>query len=444
MLSFKGKKILVFGLKTSGLHVVRLLNHRGISLYLTDQAIRPENNLDAELNQYVPYETCRQEIDTFDILIKSPGIPDSHELVKAAKAAHVLVISEIEVAYQMMPKYKKIIAVTGTNGKTTTTTLITRILTEMGFRACSCGNIGYTFSEAVLVDLYDYFVIECSSFQLANIIDFKPDIFVLLNITPNHLDYHPSFQAYIEAKLNGLSNMTERDVVVYNADDPVLLTAMAKTKHLTYRYSLVNEHMDGYFNGEELVLPHHAIHKNELQLMGKENIANVLAACLVAEHLKVQPEIYHKVVTHFSSLKYRNEYLGDFDGVHFYNDAKATNPEATLSAIEAINKPLYLIMGGKKKEGDYAKVIHHPLVKMLFCFGENRLDLKKLADEAGKVAFNCSNLLEVMRLIKKVIVPGDIVLFSPGAQSFDQYQNYVERGEHFNQLLQTVISFKGE
>jgi UDP-N-acetylmuramoylalanine--D-glutamate ligase len=444
MIKFKGKKILVLGLSTSGEQVIRLLNHHRIHVHMSDQSITEKDlMLDQELTTYIDYQCLEEQIAEFDILIKSPGIPDHHAFIQKAKKNKVLVISEIEVAYQFMPKGKKIIGVTGTNGKTTTTTLITKIINEAGYNACSCGNIGYSLSEAVLVDLYDVFVCECSSFQLNNIVDFKPDIAVILNISPNHLDYHETFEAYLQAKLNLIRLMGENDTLVYNEDDPVLRERLIAYDIKKVSFSLKRLKQDSYADQKEIFLKQEAVLTlDRIQLLGKENHMNIMAAILACEALNIKHEAMVEAVYNFKPLKYRIEYLNTYEGVRFYNDSKSTNVQASICAVNAVDSPIILIVGGKLKEDHYADLFQHEKIKMILTFGENRFVLKKVADEQQKVCFVCDNLLEVIRLLKKIMTKGDTVLFSPAAQSFDLYDNYVERGEDFNTLFSTVIQFK--
>jgi UDP-N-acetylmuramoylalanine--D-glutamate ligase len=443
MIKFKGKKILVLGLSTSGKQVIRLLNHHHIHLHMSDQSITEKDlNFDKQLTTYLDYHTLKNRIPEFDILIKSPGIPDHHDYIQCALENNVIIISEIEVAYQLMPKNKTIIGVTGTNGKTTTTTLITRIINEAGISACSCGNIGYSFSEAVLVDLYDVFVCECSSFQLNNTIDFKPDIAVMLNISPNHLDYHETFEAYLLAKLNLIRFMKADDTVVYNEDDAVIRERIKTYDVMTKSFSLKNIEQDGYADQQSIYLNQEALlNIDQIQLLGKENQMNIMAALLACEALGIEREAMAEAIYRFKPLKYRIEYMDTYGGVRFYNDSKSTNVKASICAVNALDAPIILIVGGKLKEDRYDQLFEHEKIKMILTFGENRYVLKKVADEKQKVCFVCDNLLEVMRLIKRIMTNGDTVLFSPAAQSFDLYENYVERGEDFNTLFSTVIQF---
>lgn len=444
MFSFKGKKILVFGLKRSGLQVIQLLNKHGIPLFLTDDEVKPKDlTLDLTLNTYVEKEELEALIPTLDLIVKSPGIPDSQPMIKRALDHKITILNEIEIAYQFMAPGKKLIAITGTNGKTTTTTLLTKILNHMGLKATSCGNIGYPLSEAVLVDLYDVFVCECSSFQLNNIDRFKPDVAMILNLTPNHLDYHETFEAYKRAKFQLFKNMNKEDAIIYYGDDREL-ESIKDLPQKTYRYSLTDWNANGYYNketGEIFCNGEPYLDVRGIKLQGQENIANVMACILAAQHMGYDVDKVKEAILGFEPLKYRIEYIGEWQGVKFYNDSKATNATATMAAIHAIDTPLILIVGGKLKEDRYEELFKDERIKCVIAYGENRNQMKAYCDEAKKICFICLNLLEVMRLVRKIMVDGDTVLFSPGAQSFDQYQNYVERGEDFNQLFHTVIEF---
>lgn len=444
MIHFKGKKIIVFGLKRSGRAVIKLFNKHGVVVSMTDQEVGFED-LEEELhhNYYVPYKTINDVISTFDYCIKSPGIPDTHPIIQRAIQEGVTILSEIEVAYQYLPTGKHLIAVTGTNGKTTVTTLLTRLLNAQGYHATSCGNIGYPLSEAVLVDLQNIFVCETSSFQLNNIVDFHPEVAIILNLTPNHLDYHETFEAYKAAKFKATSKMVEHDTIILNGDDPELAELLHHRSE-SLRFSTNDPKSDAYYDKDAGAIYLHGepfIKQDELLLQGTENMMNVMACLLAAERFGCDRETMKETIKTFEPLKYRIEPIGTWLDVDFYNDSKSTNAMAMLAAIRAMDRPLILIAGGKKKEDQYEQVFSHPNIKCVITFGENREQLKAYCDEAGKICFVCLNLLEAMRLVKKVMRKGDTVLFSPGSQSFDQYQNYVERGEDFNQLFHSVIMF---
>lgn len=447
MLLLKNKEILVFGLKRSGQAVIRLLNREGIHVTMTDDEVR-EKDLDDDLknNRYLSSEEAKASLDRFDYVVKSPGIPPTHPLIQKANELGLSVISELEIAYRFFPPGRPLVAVTGTNGKTTVTTLITNLLTASGIKATSCGNIGYPLSEAVLVDLYDAFVCECSSFQLEGIRYFTPHVAVWLNVLPHHLDYHGSFEAYVSAKAHLFRNMRDDGLIVINRDDANVMQQLQihDPKGRILMFSLEEEQADAYYN-EDTDMIHldgePFLHRKEILLQGQANVANVLAALLVAKSFSCDPTIMKKVIGGFEPLRYRMEHIGSWLGVDFYNDSKSTNAAAMKAAIQSLNQPIILIAGGKRKDDQYEPALSHPNIKYVVTFGENRKDLKACCDRVGKVCFKCVNLLEAMRLVKQMMSAGDAVLFSPGAQSYDQYANYVERGEAFNQLFKTVIQF---
>lgn len=444
MIHFKGKNILVFGLKRSGRAVIKLFNKHDILVSMADEFIQ-KDELEEELqdNSYLPYDTVNDDLHTFDFLIKSPGIPDTHPLIQQATELNLLILSEIEVAYQFMPEGKRLIAVTGTNGKTTVTTLLTKILNAQGFRATSCGNIGYPLSEAVLVDLLDVFVCECSSFQLNNIIDFHPEVSLILNLTPNHLDYHGTFESYKDAKFKLFSRMNAENTIIINGDEPMFQELLNHPSTIL-RFSVEDPSADVYYDdrsGEMIMEGETFLHQKELLLQGIDNMMNVMACVLAARKLGCQLETIREAIKTFEPLKYRIEHIGTWSGVDFYNDSKSTNAMAMLAAIRALDRPLILIAGGMRKHDQYDRVFSNPNIKCVITFGDNRELLKSYCDQANKICFVCLNLLEAMRLVRKVMREGDTVLFSPGAQSFDQYKNYVERGEDFNQLYHSVIMF---
>lgn len=444
MLNYKDKKILVLGLKMSGLTVINLLNKQGIVPFASDKQLLEEDLMDLKYQFiYLPHDELPHKLNKIDFIIKSPGIPDHTELIKQAKDLQIPILSEVEVAYHFYDRSKVLIGVTGTNGKTTTTSLITTILTEANLKACSCGNIGYSFSDAVLKGDFDYYVCELSSFQLNNIDQFKPDIAVMLNISPNHLDYHQTFENYVAAKSKLLQNMREKNALIYYADDEnlsevgkhhesldhITFSLRSDDHHCTYK----NESI--YYEGQKI------IDSKKMQLLGLENISNVMAAICVAKRLNIRNQIIKKAIEQFKPLHYRIEYCDTINQVDYYNDSKSTNTKATICAVNALKGPIILILGGVHKEDDYEAIMCSNKIKYVICFGQNRDYVKQQADLYNKVCFVCLNLLEVMRLIKKMIKNGDQVLFSPAAQSFDLYENYEKRGDDFNHLIKTVIKF---
>lgn len=444
MISFKNKKILIFGLKRSGEAVIRLFNKHGIKVNMTDENVMLKDlPHDIKENNYISYDDVFEILDQFDFLITSPGIPVHHPLIQQAYTIDLPILSEIEVGYQFLPPGSKLIAITGTNGKTTVTTLLTNVLNNQGIRATSCGNIGYPLSEAVLVDLHEVFVCECSSFQLDHIKYFRPDLAIWLNLAPHHLDHHGSFEAYQEAKFNLFKNMTYDDVAIINGDELEKIPLRELICH-HYFFSVHDPSQQAYYDEDEgmiYISGKPFMKRDEMLLQGTENMMNVMAVILATKSLGGEDERLKETLSCFEPLKYRMEHIGNWAGVDFYNDSKSTNASAMLAAIRTLEQPILLIAGGKLKEDDYEKVFVHPNIKYVITFGENRKVLKAICDKVGKISFECLNLLEAMRLVKQMMQDGDAVLFSPGAQSYDQYNNYVERGEDFNQLFETVIQF---
>ena len=435
MLDLKNKNVLVLGLKKSGCGAVRLLKKINTNIFISDQ----KEIVRIDGTKYIPYDDIKKELNLFDIIVKSPGIPDDCDIIKAAKKRKVSVISEIELAYTFIPLTKVIVGVTGTNGKTTTTSLITQILKTGNIDAVSVGNIGYTLSDAIIDDSQsDVFVVELSSFQLMDTLYFKPHISVILNIEPNHLDYHKSYKNYLEAKLKILQNITKDSILIYNADDRMIKSKVKQLKCQKYSFSLRNK-CDAYVNDDELRYDGYSIIKQgELKLLGRHNLANVLAAILTAKAFYIENEVINTALKAFTSLPHRIQLVRKVNGVSYYNDSKATNVSSTISALNAFKQPLVLILGGYDRDQDFNKVINHPNTAIIICYGQTKIRIATLAHKANKTCFLCSNLQEAVVNATKNTKTLEIVLFSPSCASWDQYDNYEVRGEHFISLVNGI------
>ncbi|MDD5432189.1 MAG: UDP-N-acetylmuramoyl-L-alanine--D-glutamate ligase [Candidatus Omnitrophica bacterium] len=408
---FKGKKIAVIGLARSGLFAANLLCDLGAQVWVTDKSSSDATKefaskikspqIRVELGKHTP-----EFIQGKDLVVISPGVTNEALPVVWARQQKIPVISEIELGWILCPA--EIIAVTGSSGKTTVTTLIGKILEASGKKVFVCGNIGNPFcSEVHLMEKDGYVVLEVSSFQLVNIEKFKPKVALILNFTRNHLDWHKDMQEYLDAKKRIFMNQDNSDYLVLNQQDSLLrgLAKEAKGKIV-------------YFEESEGLNPNQA------------------AVCAVGSLLGVDKKIILKVLGDFKGIEHRMEFVANINGVNFINDSKATTADSTLWALKNINNPIVLIAGGKDKGVDYSLILNEARhkVREAVLIGEARGVIAK----ALKGAINIDEALTFEEAVKKAFLkakPGDSVLLSPMCSSFDMFSNYEERGRVFKKLV---------
>lgn len=384
-----------------------------------------------------------------DLIVPSPGVPFAMPLLAKARAKGIAVWSEIELAWRFLRG--RLVAITGSNGKTTTTSLVGHVLETAGVPTLVGGNIGTPLiSLAEVSSESSVMVAEVSSFQLENIVAFRPDVGVLLNLTPDHLDRHATMEEYARAKARLFANQTEADAAVINADD-AQLAALAPSRPRVFRFSRSATVAAGtYVRGEEIVFRQGnnetiLLRRCDIGLRGEHNVENVLAAATAARLVGVAPEAIAEGVRSFAGVEHRLEFVAEVGGVNFYNDSKATNVDATLKALDAFAGGLLVILGGKDKGSDYAP-LREPLVRrarkaLLIGAAAEKIG----AQLAGAVAMESSGTLE--RAVASAFAqarPGDTVLLAPACASFDQFENYEHRGRVFKQLVRQLERTQAE
>ncbi|HZD59755.1 MAG TPA: UDP-N-acetylmuramoyl-L-alanine--D-glutamate ligase [Anaerolineae bacterium] len=386
-------------------------------------------------------------INGVDLVVISPGVPSRVPVVEAARAANVPVWSEIELAYHLIDK--PVIAITGTNGKTTTTTLIGEAFKAAGRQAVVVGNIGTPLISAVDNKGIDAFIVEVSSFQLDTIVEFRPKISVLLNITEDHLDWHPDFEDYIRAKKRLFLNQSHDDIAVLNVDDDVVRSLLPDIKANIIRTSK-RELENGIFANNGCIIARlpgdvDICGVDELKIRGNHNVDNVMAvtgACLAAG---IDPTAIKKAITEFSGLNHRIEYIASIDGVSYYNDSKATNVDATAKALTAFSEPVILLVGGRNKGNDFAPLAQkvNEQVKAVIGFGEAGREILD-AMPPDTLQEYAETVTDAVALAGKHAKPGYIVLFSPSCASFDAFNSYAQRGEVFRKAVLGLGETNGE
>jgi UDP-N-acetylmuramoylalanine--D-glutamate ligase len=440
------EKIVILGGGESGVGAALLAKAKGFDVFLSDKAPISEQYKAVLEDADIPYEEGQHNEEFIldaDIIIKSPGIPDKVELIKKLKSLRKPIISEIEFAARYTKA--KIVAITGSNGKTTTTLLTYHLLKNAGLNVGLAGNIGESFAKQVIDDTFDYFVLELSSFQLDNCFEFKADIAVLLNITPDHLDrYDYKFENYVASKFRIVQNMTKADDFIFYQESEALATELA-ARHIEVNQlpvSLETQVNQGAFleNGqltvqykdEQFTFP-----QEELPIKGSHNAINAMTAILVAKAIGVDNELITTGLKSFTSVEHRLEPAGEIEGVLYVNDSKATNVDSVFYALGSFDNPIVLIMGGVDKGNDYRQIeeLVKQKVKALICMG---VDNHKLLDYFEKIVpliFDIHDIKSALAMAKDIATEGDVVLLSPACASFDLFKNYEDRGRQFKAIV---------
>ncbi|MDQ3552539.1 MAG: UDP-N-acetylmuramoyl-L-alanine--D-glutamate ligase [Bacteroidota bacterium] len=443
------KRMVILGGGESGVGAALLAKKMGYDVFLFDESslkVGYRTELQNENIAFAEKEVDEQLILNAIEVVKSPGIPEENEWVKKIRSDNIPIISEIELAY----RYKgnsKIIAVTGSNGKSTTTALLFHICKTADLNCAMVGNIGYSIARQVAIDPKELYVAEISSFQLDDIVDFRPDVAVLLNITEDHLDrYQYKFENYINSKFLITRNQTSEDFFIYNIDDEVVTAYLNNYKLIAKKlpFSMKQEvKKGGYIKNDQL----HVQVNNEQQTMsifdfalkGKHNQYNTMAACVAGATMDIRKNKIREAVETFSSLEHRMETVSTIRGVEYINDSKATNVNSTWYALESISKPTILILGGIDKGNDYSliKELVNEKVKAIICMG---IDNKKLHDAfEGDVAIvDTTSAKQAVQAAYDLASPGDAVLLSPACASFDLFKNYEDRGNQFKEAVKNL------
>ena len=449
------KNIVVLGGGISGYGSAVLAKKKGHKVFLSDAgrvAERYAKVLDEWGVEWEQGGHTMERILAADLVVKSPGIPEKAEVVKALRAQNTPIISEMEFAAKYMGKARTI-CITGSNGKTTTTSLIYKIMRDAGVNVALGGNIGESFAYQVATAEYDWYVLELSSFQLDGMYDFRADVGVLMNITPDHLDrYDYSFQNYVDSKMRITQNQHSRSYFVYSADDEVIAAELEKHPEMRMRQLPFAAKaavasgagdaflVDGEFTarvGKKAVI----IDTSKMKIKGLHNAYNAMAAALATLAAGVEAEQIARSIYEFSPVEHRLEPAGEKDGVLWINDSKATNVDSVWYALESMTRPVVWIAGGTDKGNDYEplKGFARQKVKALICMG---VDNEKLVREFEGVVprvISTSTLEDAMRAAKAEATQGDVVLLSPACASFDLFKNYEQRGELFKQWVKENV-----
>lgn len=444
-MKFNGKKVLVVGLARSGMAAIKVLHELGADIVLSERkpaAELKELSTLKELGVTIVGQDMEVFDQKYDLCVKNPGVPYRSPFMEALALHGVPVITEIELAFQVA-KPQHYIAITGTNGKTTTTTLVYEILNRaFPGKAHLCGNIGIPLCEIVmeegLMEESDHYIaLEISNYQLVNIDRFRPDVATIINLTPDHVDFMGSLEAYYKSKTEVYRNMTPEDTFLLNADNPVLAEYVEKypVPATVRSFSLDRTDTDNCVkDGQLYVGDEPVLSLTSIRLPGKHNLQNVMIAVSAAKVLGISNETIQEVVEGFTGVEHRIEFVREKDGVRYYNDSKGTNTDATVTALKAFDKGVILLIGGFEKGLPMDDVkAHLGCVKKVIGYGA--CGPRLVADTVGADGIVVTTLDEAVAEAVKIAGPGDTVLLSPTTSSFDQYTCFEERGDHFKKLV---------
>lgn len=446
----KRTKIVVLGAGESGIGSAILAKKKGCEVFVSDKSKISKKYKNALLHFDIDFEEGEHTLSRVleaDEIIKSPGIPDHISLIKTIKNQKIPIVSEIEFASRYTDAF--VICITGSNGKTTTTLWIYHILKTAGLNVGIAGNIGNSFARQVAEDNFDYFVLELSSFQLDGMFEFKADIAILLNITPDHMDrYDYDFNKYADSKFRIIRNQTESDAFIYCQDDEVVTKKLKELKPRSKQYPFaINTEVlvDGAFlkknkikvniNSSKLIMT-----LEELALQGRHNVYNSMAASITAKLIDIRKDTIKQCLTDFQNVEHRLEFVATIQGVDFVNDSKATNVNSAWYALESMQSKVVWIAGGVDKGNLYQELTYlvKEKVKAIICLGTDNSKLHKAFDGVVEIIVDVDNMTDAINVASRIAKHGDSVLLSPACASFDLYENYEDRGNQFKDGVQKL------
>ena len=448
-MSKKLQKLIILGAGESGVGAAILGKAKGYDVFVSDAAvIKPsfQNELQAAQIDFESGQHSMPRILAADLIIKSPGIPEKTALMQAIREQGIKVISEIEFG-GCFSKAKHI-CITGSNGKTTTTMLCYHILKKAGLNVGLAGNVGQSFAKQVATENFDFYVLELSSFQLDDMFNFKADIAILTNITPDHLDrYHYELQNYVAAKFRILQNQTAADYFIYNADDPIIAAQLQKsnTQAQLRPFSMkqtieegayaTSEQLNININKQQLTMSIH-----ELALKGKHNTQNALAAGIAARLVEIRTDLVRESLEDFVNVEHRMEFVAKVNGIEFVNDSKATNINAAWFALESMDKPTVWIVGGVDKGNDYSELYElvAQKVKAIICLGVDNQKILDAFQDKVEIIVEAKSANEAVAYGYRLAQKDETVLLSPACASFDLFESYEDRGQQFKQAVRML------
>ncbi len=442
-------RIVILGGGESGIGSAVLAKVKGFDTFLSDNGAIPQKGKEILEKYDISYEEKGHTIDKIlnaNEIIKSPGIPDNIQIIQSIREKGIKIISEIEFAGRYDNSKK--ICITGSNGKTTTTSLIYYMLKNAGLNVGLGGNIGKSYAYQVATEKYDYYVLELSSFQLDGMYDFKADIAILMNITPDHLDrYEYKLQNYVDSKFRITRNMKSEDCFIFCADDPItneeLQKIVLKTTMLPFSQEKEVE-QGAYLDDQEMIVNYkedeYIMFIRELAIQGKHNIYNSMAAAITAEAMRIDKDVIRESLMSFKGVEHRMEKVLKIRNVLYINDSKATNVNSSWYALESVNTPIVWIAGGKDKGNDYEPLYNlaKEKVRVLICMGVDNAKLIENFKDKVDAIYEAKSAKEAIEIAYKNAKEGETVLLSPCCASFDLFKNYEDRGEQFKEAVRNL------
>lgn len=444
----RNKHIVILGAGESGVGAAILADKMEWNVFVSDYGMIKDEFKKELTERGFEWEEGKHSEDRIlnaDLIIKSPGIPDKAPLIKKLRAQGVKIISEIEFAGYYSKA--KTICITGSNGKTTTTMLTYHILQKANINVGLAGNVGASFAKQVAENDFDWYVLELSSFQLDDMFEFKADIAILTNITPDHLDrYEYDMQKYVDSKFRIIQNQTENDWFIYNFDDPIIQAEIAKRtiKAKTAPFSLKEEmKIGGYVNEQQLTIninEQFTMSIHDLALKGKHNSQNSLASGIASRILEIRKEVVRESLEDFVNVEHRLEFVAKVHGIEFINDSKATNVNSTWFALESMDKPTVWIVGGVDKGNDYSELMDlvKDKVKAVICLGVDNHKLIESFSGVVETIVEARSAMEAVAYGYRLAKDGETVLLSPACASFDLFENYEDRGNQFKEAVRSL------
>lgn len=439
----ENKKIFILGMARSGYECAKMLSKHNNEILITDMKEQDASKVE-ELEslgvKFIISENPNELLDeSYDILIKNPGIRKDHKCVLKARNLNIPVINEVEAAYFFFPKDITIIGITGSNGKTTTTTLIYEILKKAGLPVYLGGNIGFPVSSLVeKVKSKDILVLEISDHQLVDMYEFKTNISVLTNLSMVHLDFHDSYDVYKEMKKKIFNHHTSKDASILNYDDSDVID-LTKDIKSNKKYFSKKDMVNSYIKDNAIYYDEKVIDLDDIKIKGMHNYENIMCAIMVAKEFNVSNDIIVSVLKEFKGVEHRIEYVTEINGRLFYNDAKSTNCEATITALKSFERPTILLLGGLDRGHSFEPLNDYLThVKEILCYGETKDRIKKWCEDINVKCTSFENLEEATKEAYKISDKGDIILLSPACASWDQFDSFEKRGEKFKEIVNNL------
>jgi len=444
------KRLIILGAGESGVGAAILAKQQGYEVFVSDGGMIKENYKKQLEEHGIDYEEAQhtaEEVLNADEVIKSPGIPEKNELVKKMRSLGINIISEIEFAYRFKGE-SKIIGITGSNGKTTTTALLYHICKHAGLNCSLVGNIGYSFAKQVAENPTSLYIAEISSFQLDDIKTFRPDVAIITNITEDHLNrYEYNIENYIRSKFRITLNQTENDFFIYCADDPTTVKYLERhsIKSNLLPFTMQDELNEGAFIRDEkmtIIAGDEIVDMSiyDFELRGKHNQYNTMAAGIGAAAIGIRKDAIREAIQSFEALEHRMEYVTMVRGVEFINDSKATNINSTWYALENMKKPTILILGGIDKGNDYSQIedLVKEKVKAIVCLGTDNSKIHEAFNKDVALMADAVSARQAVEAAFQFAASGDVVLLSPACASFDLFKNYEDRGKQFKEAVMVL------